>query len=126
MRIIVPLLGAAVGWWLVWLLVTDPATWPYLVAYFLAGAGIMLGGGWIEEALGYRPAARPEEDLDEIGSFRRPGRSLALASEDGLEEVGRPAAGAEPKQRAFAGAGDVDPVAKSPAGPLSRVSAELH
>ena len=81
MRIIIPVLGGGLSYWLIWLAFERPETWPFLAAYIVASPLFMIGWGWAEEALGYAPAARPEEDLV-AGSCRDKRSRCGVPGED--------------------------------------------
>ena len=63
MRIIVPVLASGLGWWLIWLALGKPNTWPYLAACTVTGPLLMFFWGWTEEWLGYDAVARPEDEV---------------------------------------------------------------
>ena len=48
-RFILCLLVSVLGWWLLWLAITEYGTWPYLVFYFCGGAVLLIVLGWLDE-----------------------------------------------------------------------------
>jgi hypothetical protein len=129
LRIILPIAGAAIGWWLVWRAVTDPETWPYLAAYFALSFIVMFCWGWLEERLGYEIAARPEDDAAESVACRLPGVEVPVRAPGPETELGQGFAGLQSRRDHIAA--DARAVSRcadesAAADRANRVSAELH